>query len=199
MTRNKYRIVLTGLAVFLTVAGLAFVVLAQDDPAWPVEHIVLPTPEQTSTPEPIPVPTETPEPTPKPTPKQPWTKADVRILAKIVYAEANGQPVQEQAAVVWCVLNRLDTGLYGRTIRAVAMAPNQFAYRKDAPARKALIALVEDVLERWWRERLGETDVGRTLPPEYLYFAGRNGRNHFRTRWRGAKGYWNWSLPNPYG
>ena len=47
------------------------------------------------------------------------------------------------------------------------------------------------------RDRDGETEVGRVLPREYLFFTGDGEHNHFRTEWDGGQ-VWDWSLQSPY-
>lgn len=123
---------------------------------------------------------------------------EIDILAQLVWAEARGVDSRmEQAAVVWCALNRVDAGMWGSTITEVVTAKHQFAYRPSAPVTEEMRELVADVVDRWVREQLGSDDVGRVLPEDYLYFAGRNGRNWFRQEY-GSRAYWDWSLPDPY-
>lgn len=130
---------------------------------------------------------------------KPYSEADVEIIAKIVWAEARGvQTTAEKAAVVWCILNRYDAGTYGDSIEAVATAPGQFAYRESSPVKPELKELALDVLERWQAEKAGESDVGRTLPADYLFFDGDGVANHFRQHYERAGGTWDWSLPSPY-
>ena len=123
---------------------------------------------------------------------------DVDALAKTLWGECRGVPSKmEQAAVAWCVLNRLDAG-YADTVLGVVAAPGQFVgYSPYHPVTDELAELAADVLERHWREQQGETDVGRVLPAEYLWFSGRDGRNWFRPAYRSSD-YWDWSLPDPY-
>lgn len=49
------------------------------------------------------------------------------LIARVVYAEARGEIFEGQVAVAAVVLNRYESGLYGRTIREIIFAPNQFA------------------------------------------------------------------------
>lgn len=120
------------------------------------------------------------------------------ILAKIVYREARGSDsVQEQAAVIWCVLNRVDGDRHGDTIEEVATAPNQFAWVPNTPVEDEFYELSKDVIIRWLLEKEGKENVGRVLPSAYRYFAGWGGSNHFRTAYR-SNDYWDWSLANPY-
>lgn len=142
-----------------------------------------------------------------------YTEADIDMLARLIYTEARGvKSKTEQAAVVWCVLNRLDNpDRLQKTIADVVTAPYQFDYRPWVPMLPEFEELAEDVLERWEAEKQGEVDVGRAtegspaspagasriLPAEYQYFEGWGGRNWFSTEWKSDE-YWDWSLPSPY-
>ena len=129
----------------------------------------------------------------------PFTDEEVVMLAKTIWAEARGVPsVARQAAVGWCALNRLDNGAFGSTLAEVLSTPKQFAYYEESPVTPELLALAEDVLTRWYAEHLGDTDAGRTLPSDYLYFEGDGKENHFRKTWIGTGEEWDWSLQSPY-
>lgn len=124
-------------------------------------------------------------------------QADVDMLARLVWTEARGVKSEaERAAVVWVVLNRVDSDRWPDTIAKVVTAKGQFAYSSRAPLKQEYQELATDVLIRWNAEKCGIEDVGRVLPKEYVFFAGKNGRNRFRTG-RGG-GYWDWSLDDPY-
>ena len=118
----------------------------------------------------------------------------VDLMARTIYAEARGCSTMEQAAVAWCVLNRVDAG-YG-DIETVLTAPHQFA-TWGGEIRQEQLDIAADVLMRWEREKGGEADVGRVLPREYLWFTGNGSENLFRDAYDGGE-YWDWSLPNPY-
>ena len=95
-------------------------------------------------------PAVTPEPTP--TPRQP--ESDAVYLAQCLWGEARGIPSQtEKAAVVWCVLNRVDHPGFPDTIHGVLSAPNQFlGFSERFPVDPELLALAQDVLDRrGWR------------------------------------------------
>lgn len=132
-----------------------------------------------------------------PLPAQRWSDEEAEILAKMLWGEARGITSDtEKAACVWCVLNRVDHGQ--GTITSVVTAPNQFAgYHANNPVDEDLITLCIDVLYRWYAEKDGQTDVGRVLPNEYLFFSGDGKRNYFRNAYKGGT-VWNWSLPSPY-
>ena len=124
------------------------------------------------------------------------TDREVELIARTIWGEAEVvQSRAEQAAVAWCILNRVDSS--GKTIESVITAPYQFYYRTDDNLPSWALEIAEDVLWRWGRERAGETDVGRTLPADYLYFIGDGRRNHFSIEWKSTD-YWDWSLSDPY-
>lgn len=126
--------------------------------------------------------------------------AAAEALAKMVWGEARDCTLTEQAACVWCVLNRVDSTspCYPDTIIGVVTQPKQFhGFRPENPVDPEILALVEDVLARWSIEDTCVGEVGRVLPREYLFFSGDGQHNHFRTEWRGDE-TWDWSLWSPY-
>lgn len=126
-----------------------------------------------------------------------YSDEDAAILAKIIYSEGGSIPSDtEKACLVWCVLNRVDAG-YGDTIAAVATAPAQFGYRAQNPVRDDLLKISLDVLERWQKEKNGETDVGRVLPKDYMWYCGDGKHNNFRNSYTGGT-KWDYSLVSPY-
>lgn len=125
--------------------------------------------------------------------------AEAECLARMLYGEARGCSKTEQAAVVWCALNRVDSAdpFYPDDIIGVVTQANQFhGYNSDNPVEPELLSLVEDVLARWAAEGDG-ADAGRVLPKEYLFFSGDGYHNYFRTEWDGGR-TWDWSLASPY-
>lgn len=126
------------------------------------------------------------------------TTEELQTLAKVVYREARGIPKESnQAAVIWCILNRLDSGYWGDDIISVVTYPNAFAWVPDTPVDEKLMLLVVDVVTRWNWEKQGLENVGRVLPSTYLYFTGDGELNYFTEKW-GSNDYWDWSLPDPY-
>lgn len=137
-----------------------------------------------------------------------YTDEDAAVLAKMLWGEARGVGVLEvggtyvsgecqQAAVIWTALNRYDAG-YGSSITAVVTAPKQFrGYRESNPVDDELLGLVIDVLDRWNREKHGETHVGRVIPSDYMWFGGDGDYNYFRNEYYG-KTNWDWSLEDIY-
>ncbi len=138
-----------------------------------------------------------------------YTDEDVIVLTKMLWGEARGinemnvggrcvSSKCQQAAVIWTVLNRYDAG-YSDSISRVVTAPRQFVgYRESNPVDEELMDLVKDVLERWNDEKHGETNVGRVLPADYLWFRGDGKYNHFRNKYDGGI-RWNWEMEDIYG
>lgn len=124
---------------------------------------------------------------------------EVEALAKALYGECRGvKSTMEQAAVVWCILNRVDSRYYPNSVLEVLAQPYQFqGYKTDHPVTPYLEALAADVLVRWHMEKEGEVDVGRVLPQTYIYFMGDGVRNYFTEEFRSCD-YWNWALSDPY-
>lgn len=126
---------------------------------------------------------------------------DVEMLAKLIWGEARGvQSKTERAAVVWCVLNRVDATGYacGGDIEWVLTYPGQFhGYDEGYPATSENIDLAIDVLMRWYAEKAGCTNTGRVLPEEFLFFCGDGDHNYFTAEYKGAD-YYDWSLTTPY-
>lgn len=157
-------------------------------------------------PEATPEPTPTPTPTAKPTTGCPISDEDIVMLAQTMYGESQvlnwigeykGQsPQARQAAVAWCALNRLDAG-FENTLGEVVSAPFQFAYDPSNPVTEEMLLLANDVVCRWWAEKIGYTNVGRTLPEGYYWFFGDGTENYFTNEYHGTD-YWDWSLPDPY-
>ncbi|MFI3171144.1 MAG: hypothetical protein R3Y58_02050 [Eubacteriales bacterium] len=123
------------------------------------------------------------------------------MLSTLVYNEADviegEQSEMERAAVIWCVMNRVDAGysIYDATnvaIKDVVTQEEQFAYTDDE--YREYIGLVADVLMRWCLEDTG-IEVYRILPEEYYYFYVDGEHNFFRNE---EDTVWEWSCINPY-
>lgn len=130
-----------------------------------------------------------------------FTKEERHALAKLLWGEARGiDSDTEKAAVIWCVLNRVDSDdpYYPDTILGVVKQKSQFAgYNPKHPVDEHLLWLVDDVLYRWATD--GD---GRVLPSEYLFFASKASEgyahNYFRKLFNDPGPRWDWSLPSPY-
>lgn len=110
-----------------------------------------------------------------------FTEADVIALAQMLYGEARGCTVDNQAKCVWCVLNRVDDSRFPDTIQGVLSQPSQFhGYSPDFPVWDNLYAVARDVLTRWSMEKQG-ADVARELDKNAVFFTGDGIQNWFRS------------------
>lgn len=110
-----------------------------------------------------------------------FTEEDVVMVAKTLYGECRGCSAEEQAQVVWCILNRVDDSRFPDTISGVITQPYQFhGYSSSFPVWDNLEDVARDVLTRWSYEKQGIA-VERELAPEYLWFTGNGTQNIFRT------------------
>ena len=131
-----------------------------------------------------------------------YSDDDAIMMAKLLYKESRGVPSKaERSAVAWTVLNRVDdTNAFPDTIAGVIQEKNQFAYDAKAPVKDEMLELSYDVLDRWNREKNGESDVGRTLAKEYEFFYGDGVHNHFyKLNSDGYRVEWDFPWGNPYG
>lgn len=130
-----------------------------------------------------------------------YSDVDVEVIAKAVYGEALiTHSDMEMAAVVWCILNRVDSeeDFFPDTIMEVVTQESQFhGYSESNPVDPHVEWLVRDVLDRWAMEKDGAEGVGRVLPKDYLYFWGDGRHNHFTTEYHAGM-TWDWSAENPY-
>lgn len=132
----------------------------------------------------------------------PWSVSDrhATMLAKLAWGEARGCSTMEQAAVMWCALNRVDSEdpQFPDYLEDVITQENQFYYSESFPVKQELFLLALDVLARWNSEHYLMGESGRVLPQEYLWFGGDGEHNWFRTTLYLNGSNWDWSLPNPY-
>ena len=132
-----------------------------------------------------------------------WTEADAIALAQTAWGEARGCRTAEQAAVMWCILNRCDA--WGGSPAYQCGRSGQFyGYSAFNPVTDELYRLAVDVLVRWEKEKelaaagsgLAKLS-GRVLPRDYLWFSGDGVQNWFRNAYSGGD-TWDWSLPDVY-
>lgn len=131
---------------------------------------------------------------------KPEYRDEIIYIAKTVYGEARGCTTTEQAAVVWSILNRVDSDLKympDDIIGVVTQKDQYLGYNPKHPVTDEIANLVEDVIGRWAMEKAGEKNVGRVLPKDYLWFYGDGKHNHFTDAWRNGN-KWDWSLESPY-
>ena len=133
-------------------------------------------------------------------PADEYRKEELDALARLLYGEYRGASLDQQAAVVWCVLNRVDSAnpYFPDSIIDVITQPYQFAgYSPNNPVVDNLRLTAEDVVRRWELEKLGVGEVGRILPKEYLFFTGNGTVNKFTTQHSGGM-TWYFTAESPY-
>lgn len=119
-------------------------------------------------------------------------------LAKMLYGEERQYGYIERAAIIWHVFNRVDSPDEANSVSKDLTHAHYSGYLKSNPVEPWAIWVVRDVAWRYACEQQGYTDVGRVLPREYCYMAMHRGHNRFRDKYKGAKKYWDWSIPSPY-
>lgn len=65
----------------------------------------------------------------------PATYADAKCLARAVYFESRGEPLEGQLAVAQVILNRVASGRYARTVCGVIEQPGQFSFAHERSPR----------------------------------------------------------------
>lgn len=154
--------------------------------------------------EPEPDPEPTPEPSPEPTGciiyEHPYA-AEAEYIAKTIWGEARGCSTTEQAAVVWCILNRVENPdpYFPDDIISVIVQENQFSgYDPDHPVLKEHYDLALNVIDLWLKEDGFGIVAGRVLPKDYCWFLGNGKTNTYRNAYEAPYDTWDWSLASPY-
>lgn len=111
-------------------------------------------------------------------PVKPWEPdpADVALISRTIWGEARGCEPEEQEAVAWCILNRVDDERFPNTVESVVTQPWQFqGYALGNPA-EPFADVAEDVLRRWHNGEHG-------IDPALVFFEGDGKHNYFRSKW----------------
>lgn len=92
-------------------------------------------------------------------------RADAEEMARVVYGTALYNSTEAQRAVMWCIINRVESPLYPDTVVEVCQQPSQWmGYSADTPVLGQLYDLAVEVLEAW------ENGGARNLPEGCLWF-----------------------------
>ena len=108
----------------------------------------------------------------KPQKKEPYCKLtdeEYELVCAVVDLEAGGEGEELQRAVTECILNRLDSGIWGETISEVIYAKNQFSvvpYLHKANPSELTKSVVKDVFEN-----------GVSIPKRVMFFR----TNHYHS------------------
>lgn len=104
--------------------------------------------------------------------KEPYCKLtdeEYELVCAVVDLEAGGEGEELQRAVTECILNRLDSGIWGETISEVIYAKNQFSvvpYLHKANPSELTKSVVKDVFEN-----------GVSIPKRVMFFR----TNHYHS------------------
>lgn len=128
------------------------------------------------------------------------TEEERVALAITLEGEGGGlESLTELSGIGWAIINRVDSNEYPNDVVKVVSQKKQFGgYSKDGSYSERSYWMANDVLSRYEREKAGETDVGRTLPKDYLYFQGDGKHNYFSIERDGTPYTWSYVL-SPYG
>lgn len=111
-----------------------------------------------------------------------YTDSEIETVARVVYGEARGEPFAGQVAVANVLVNRLESGKYGKSIWQVASAPNQFSVAGDT--NDECLKAAKYVMLYNIRPLPGNTFYFRTSPSRYwrtFKYYGRIGHHSFYT------------------
>lgn len=106
------------------------------------------------------------------------TDSDRELIAKLLYHEARGESLECQKAVVSVIINRLNSGKWGKTIKDVIYAKNQFE-----PVSRDLVERTKP-LENQYKAIDYVLENGVTVPEWVQYF-----RADYHFDWTGYSQY----------
>lgn len=119
-----------------------------------------------------------------PTVEKMHTDHDITLIGKILYDEARGCSREQQEAVVWCILNRVDSDKFPDSIEEVCLQKGQFTFNAKTPQITGLFRVAESVVEAWEYEHAGiKHSLSRNLEKGYVYFWGDGENNNFYQVW----------------
>lgn len=102
---------------------------------------------------------------------------DVMMVSQTVWGEYRGEDADQRAAVVWCILNRVEDDRFPNAISEVVRQPHQFqGYSPNNPA-EPFADEVRDILIRWHEGEHG-------IDPSLCWFYGDGRINHYRNAWK---------------
>lgn len=131
-----------------------------------------------------------------------YSEDDVKYLIGALYGTGfEVDSKTELACMAWLILNRVDNGSFGDSIKDVVLSDDNFNYDADYPSINAcginLENIARGVLSIWESEKASEYASGRVLPPDYIWFDNNIDSFSFRNDFQ-RNLIWNYSLPSPY-
>ena len=75
---------------------------------------------------------------------------EAEYISKVVYGTAKNHSLNDQKAVVWCILNRVESSGYPDTVQGVCEQPKQWmGYSEDNPVMESIYSMVLEILKTW--------------------------------------------------
>lgn len=75
---------------------------------------------------------------------------EAEYISKVVYGTAKNHSINDQKAVVWCILNRVESAGYPDTVQGVCEQPKQWmGYSEDNPVMESIYDMVLEILKSW--------------------------------------------------
>lgn len=91
-------------------------------------------------------------------------RAEREAVARVLYGTALHHSADAQRAVVWCIINRVESSLYPDTIEAVCEQESQWmGYSPENPVIESLYKIADEVISGW------EGGGYRAVSPDYLF------------------------------
>ena len=103
-------------------------------------------------------------------------------MARVAYGTALYNSEEAQRAVMWCIINRCESGIYPNSVEEVCRQPQQWmGYSAENPVMDKLYDMACEVLAAW------ENGGSRNLPQDCLFLVW-NGNDSitFRTKFEGG-------------
>ena len=91
-------------------------------------------------------------------------RLDCEAVARVLYGTALHHSEDAQRAVVWCIINRVESSLYPDSIQEVCSQESQWmGYSPENPIISLLYDVADEVISGW------EQGGYRAISPDYLY------------------------------
>ena len=129
---------------------------------------------------------------PEPVEQEPLEEApepedEAELLAKLLYGAALYNTPEQQEAICWCVINRVESPLYPNTISEVCRQEGQWmGWSEDNPVVVQLYEVAQKALGDW------ESGAPRPIPEGCLWYTWSSEVITFRTAFEAGAGcnYW---------
>lgn len=107
-----------------------------------------------------------------------YSEQEKKLIARVVYAEARGERWEGKVAVAQVVINRFESGRFGKTVRKVVFAKHQFAVssKYNDECMRAVEAAIN---ERSYPHNMYYFQVSRKKKWKNFVYFGRIGNHSF--------------------